>query len=200
MASIILAGGKSIRLGRDKALEVVAGQYLIEQVIERLSTLGDEIIVVVSHGSSLPDLRVREAVDVYPDKGPLGGIYTGLKASSSSHSLVVACDMPLLNMDLVRYLLAQSRGFDAVVPHASGNPEPLHAVYSRSCLGSIEAALAENRLQVSGLFDEMKVRYVEEAEIDEFDPEHLSFFNVNSQSDLERARRILERRKYASSV
>lgn len=200
MASIVLAGGRSVRLGRDKALEDVGGRPLIRQVIDRLSALGDETIVVTSQRTRLPELGVTKVIDVYPDKGPLGGIYTGLRATSSPCSLVVACDMPLLNVDLIHYLFRQWPGFDAVVPRVAGSVEPLHAVYSRSCLRAIEAALLENRLQVNGFFDEVKVRYVEESEIDEFDPQHLSFFNVNSDSDLERARELLGRRERVSNA
>lgn len=198
MTSVVLAGGRSVRLGRDKALVELAGRSLIERVIDRVSTLGNEVIVVASRANSLPDLGVRKVADVYPNKGPLGGIYSGLKAAHTHHCLVVGCDMPLLNLALLGHLMCLAPGFDIVVPRVGGNLEPLHAVYARTCLQSIDDALKHDRLQVQSFFDRVKVRYVEDAELREFDPEHLSFFNINSQSDLERAQALLEKEEHTS--
>lgn len=195
MTSVVLAGGKSTRLGRDKALERIGVCPLIQLVIDRLSALGNEIIVVTSHADTLPELGVRKVADIYPDKGPLGGIYTGLKAAATRYCVVVGCDMPLLNVALLRHLIDASPGFDVVLPRVDGNVEPLHAVYSRDCLEVIERALQENRLQIQSFFHEVKVRYVENAELSRFDPQHTSFFNVNSESDLKRARALLESEK-----
>jgi molybdopterin-guanine dinucleotide biosynthesis protein A len=200
MTSIVLAGGKSIRLGRDKALETIGGRSLIEHVIGRLSLLGNEIIVVTSQTNTLPHIGVKQLTDIYIDKGPLGGIYSGLRAASCFYSLVVGCDMPLLNVALLRHIMELSPGFDVVIPRVDDNVEPLHAVYSKSCLTSIEAALKQNRLQVQGFFHQVKVRYIEDAELKKFDPEHLSFFNINSLADLERAQAILEKEKDISSM
>ena len=193
MTAIILAGGKSLRLGRDKALEEIGGKSLIERVIERLSSLGNEIIVVISSSDQLPDLSASRVVDIYPGKGALGGIYSGLRAATSFHSLVVACDMPFLSIALLRYLVETCPGFDIVIPRVAGNIEPLHAVYSKNCLTPIEAMLDEGKLRIADFFPAVRVRYVEEAEIERFDPERLSFFNINSKADLEQARALLEK-------
>ncbi|MBA7708255.1 putative molybdenum cofactor guanylyltransferase [subsurface metagenome] len=193
MTSIVLAGGKSLRLGREKALEEIGGRSLIERVIERLSLLGNEIIVVTSSSNQLPDLGVKRVIDSYPGKGNLVGIYSGLKEVASSHSLVVGCDMPFLNIDLLRYIMELSPGFDVVIPRVDEGVEPLHAVYSKNCLAPIEVYLREGRLKIFDLLPELKVRYVDNAEIERFDPRHLSFFNINSEADLERARILLER-------
>jgi len=193
MTSIVLAGGKSIRLGREKALEKVKGRPLIQLVIDRLSSLGNEIMVVTSQINTLPDLGVKKVTDIYPNKGPLGGIYSGLMAAPCFYSLVVGCDMPLLNVALLRHIMELSPGFDVVIPRVNDNVEPLHAVYSKNCLATIEAALKRNRLQIQGFFHQVKVKYIEDAELKKFDPEHLSFFNINSESDLERAQALLEK-------
>lgn len=191
----MLAGGKSLRLGRNKAIEEIGGERLIQRVIERLRLLGDDIIVVTSSTNQLPDLGLRRVVDIYPGKGALGGIYSGLKESASFHSLVVACDMPFLNVALLRYLIELSPGFDVVIPRVGRLVEPLHAVYSKNCLAPIQAMLKKNNLKIDGLFDRVKVRYVEEAEIERFDPQRLSFFNINSEADLEHARSLLEKER-----
>jgi len=195
MTSIVLAGGKSIRLGREKALEKVKSQPLIQLVIDRLSSLGNDIMVVTSQIDTLPDLGVKKVIDIYPNKGPLGGIYSGLMAAPCFYCLVVGCDMPLLNVALLRYIMELSPGFDVVIPRVNDNVEPLHAVYSKNCLATIETALKRDRLQIQGFFHQVKVRYVEDAELKKFDPEHLSFFNINSESDLERAQALLEKKE-----
>lgn len=193
MTSIVLAGGRSMRLGRDKALEEIGGRSLIKRVIERLSLLGNEIIVVASSSHQLPDLGVKMVFDSYPAKGNLVGIYSGLKEAKSSYSLVVGCDMPFLNIALLRHIMALSTGYDVVIPRVDDEVEPLHAVYSKKCLPPIEATLGKGKRRIVDFFPSVRVRYVDSADIDEFDPRHLSFFNVNSEADLERARTLLER-------
>ncbi|MBI4286039.1 MAG: molybdenum cofactor guanylyltransferase [Chloroflexi bacterium] len=196
ITSIVLAGGRSRRLGRDKTLEPFGGETLLQLVVSALKTLNGAIIVVGNAEQSFarlyPDLKV--VTDIYPDKGPLGGLYTGLKASVSQYNLVVAGDMPFLEPALIRYMLGVATGFDMVVPRVGHLVEPLHAVYSRECLAPIERLLQEGELQVRKLLNLVKVRYVEANEIDRFDPEHLSFFNINTGADLAKARRLMARR------
>ena len=193
MTSIVLAGGKSLRLGRNKALEKIGGRLLIERVIERLARLGNDIIIVTSSSSELPDLGVKMVTDSYPGKGNLVGIYSGLKEISSHKALVVGCDMPLLNVALLRHLMELSTGYDVVIPRVANELEPLHAVYSKNCLAPIEATLGEGKLRITGFFPAVKVRYVDSVEIDRFDPHHLSFFNINSEADVKRAQSLIGR-------
>jgi molybdopterin-guanine dinucleotide biosynthesis protein A len=101
--------------------------------------------------------------------------------------------MPFLNIDLLRYLMELCPDFDVVIPRLEGKPEPLHAVYSRSCLGPMETMLHENRVKIADFFPAVRVRYVDDAEVEKLDPQHLSFFNINSEADLERARALLEK-------
>ncbi len=190
VTSIVLAGGKNLRLGRSKALETIDGKSLIERVIEQLRPLTNQILIVTSREQ--PDLPVackaEILVDLYSGKGPLGGIYTGLLASQFSHSIVVACDMPFLNTELLRYMIGLSPDFDAVVPRlGEGMVEPLHAIYAKSCLANMKTQLEHNQLGVNSLLDTVRVRYVERTECQKLDPQLLSFFNVNYQSDLDQA-------------
>ena len=197
IGGIVLAGGKGIRLREDKALKTISKRTLLEQVVFRLGLLDGDIPIVIASGRRYPQLagypRLRIAGDIYPGKGPLGGIYTGLKASDSFYNLVVACDMPFLNRDLLLYMVEAAIGFDLVVPRLGNLIEPLHAVYTKDCLAPIERLLEKDSLSVRGLFPMVRVRYVEAEEIERFDPEHLSFFNVNTGADLERARELIER-------
>ena len=194
VTGIILAGGRSRRLGRDKAVEPFGGQPLIARVIGLVQGLTDEIVVSVADPARAEALPLEDthriAVDIYPDGGSLGGIYAGLNAASSEWGLVVACDMPFLNRQLFEYMLAQRAGYDAVVPMPGDFPEPTHALYSRNCLPHIEARLKANNLKISGFFDDVRVRYIRENEVRRFDPELHSFFNVNSPEDLERAQAL----------
>jgi len=190
VTSIILAGGRNLRLGRSKALETIGDKSLIERVAQRLRPLTNQYLIVTSQERfELPDACKAEILtDIYEGKGPLAGIYTGLLASRSSHSIVVACDMPFLNIELLRYMLELSRDFDAVVPRLEERMiEPLHAVYSRSCLSNMKMRLESNQLKVYSFLDTINVRYVERSECQRFDQQLLSFFNINYQSDLERA-------------
>ena len=199
VTSIVLAGGKNLRLGRSKALETLNGRSLIERVIERLRPLTSQILIVTSQEQlDLPVADKAEIlVDLYPDKGPLGGIYTGLLASQSSHSIVVACDMPFLNSELLRYMIELTGNFDAVAPRLEeGMAEPLHAIYSKSCLGKIKKRLEHNQLGVNSFLSTLRVRYVERAETQRLDPQLLSFFNINYQSDLDRAITLATKDRY----
>ena len=196
VSCIVLAGGKGLRLGRDKALETIGNKNLLQRVVSLINFLNSDIIVVTATGeqvssSSIGYPKLRIVADTYPDKGPLGGIFAGLTASSSIYNLVVACDMPFLNQALLRYVVQISAGFDLVIPRLGGLVEPLHAVYSKDCLAPIERLIKQDTLSISELFALVKVRYVESEEIDRFDPEHLSFFNINSEADLQRARDLI---------
>ena len=192
---IVLAGGKGLRLGRDKVKETVGNSNLLQLVLSQLTSFNCDVIVVTAGEKSLPRVNgyqgFRIVTDIYPSNGALGGVYTGLAESRSPYNLVVACDMPFLNQALLRYMMGLSAGFDLVVPRLGEMVEPLHAVYAKSCLAPIEGLLEQGSLEIRALFDLVKVRYVDSDEIDRFDPQHLSFFNVNTEADLEKARQMM---------
>ncbi len=193
---IILAGGKSLRLGHDKVLESISNKSLLEQVISKIDSLGKEIIIVTAEERTLPQLsnvsKLKIVTDVFPGKGSLGGIYTGLVKSDSFYNLVVACDMPFLNKAFLSYMIEVSHGYDFVLPHINDRFEPLHAVYSKNCIAPIECILNQGRKAIVDLFNFVKVKHVEAEEVDRFDPQHLSFFNINTKEDLELAIKIAE--------
>jgi molybdopterin-guanine dinucleotide biosynthesis protein A len=202
MTSIILAGGKSSRLGRSKALQAIGGKSLIQWVVDRLATLSTEIIVVTAHGKAIPcssPIRIKTVADTYPSKSPLVGIYSGLIASACPRAIVVGCDMPFLNIGLLDYMSQICSSFDVVVPQIKDKLEPLCSVYSKSCLAPMQGLLEQNERRISELFSMVKVRYIEEDEISSFDPEHLSFFNINSQADLDRAKKLATERGWLPS-
>ena len=191
VTGIVLAGGLSRRLGRNKALETIGGQPLIRRVIDRISRIAEEVVVVVAdqaQAQALPlENQHRVVVDLHPGGGSLGGIFSGLSAARHHWAMVVACDMPFLNLDLARRMLALREGADAVVPVLGERPEPTHAMYSKVCLPFMEQLLLANDLKISLFFDKVRVAYIPEVEILSLDPDCLSFFNVNSPDDLEKA-------------
>jgi molybdenum cofactor guanylyltransferase len=195
VSCIVLAGGKSSRLGRNKIVEKIGTQSLLERVVANLSPLDCEIIVVAGEDSCLPALKgfpkLKIIKDIYPGKGSLGGIYTGLVNSRSFHNLVIACDMPFLNRDLIKYLFEIARGYDVVVPKLEeGIFEPLHAVYSQSCVVPLELLLKQDMLRIFNLYEKVTVRYVSSREVERFDPQHMSFFNINTEKDLKSGREL----------
>ncbi len=196
---IVLAGGLSRRLGRDKAMEPLGGEPLLHGVIRRLSEVTAGTVVVVNNVARADELALggdaRVAVDIYPDSGSLGGIFTGLTAMEADWGVVVACDMPFLNVELFRHLLASRDGFDVAVPELDGRPEPTHAVYSKACLTYIEPYLKAGDLKIARFFDDVRVNYVLQPEVERLDPELLSFFNVNTQRDLDRAMALVAERE-----
>ena len=193
---IVLAGGKSLRLGYDKVLETVGNKSLLQRVISCVSLLSSDIIIVTAREEpalqSIDYPKLKIVTDIYPGKGPSGGIYTGLATSTLFYNLVVASDMPFLNQTLLRYMIQLSTNFDIVVPRVGNLVEPLHAVYTKSCLAPIEQMIKQGKLSVNKLFSLVRVRYVEAEEIERFDPKHLSFFNINTEADLEKARELAQ--------
>jgi molybdopterin-guanine dinucleotide biosynthesis protein A len=192
--AIVLAGGRSTRLGRDKASEMLLGRTLLQHVVDRVSPLVEEVIIVRAPGQSLPGIPaatpVRIVEDAYPDTGPLGGICTGLAAANAERCLAVACDMPLLSQTLLRELLRRSAECDVVMPVLE-YPEPLHAVYARGCIEPMRARLDAGQLKITGFLGAVNVCYMRETDCREFDPDLLSFVNTNTEDELARAEHLL---------
>lgn len=198
ISSILLVGGKSSRLGTDKARIKLDGRSAIaQQVAEKLLTLSDEVIVVTD-GRRYDHLKVRWVSDVYLGAGPLGGLHSGLLAARSSHALVVACDMPFLNLALLRYMISLPRDYDVLIPKLGHELEPLHAIYSRKCLQPIERLLKVGRFKILDFFDQVIVRYLTEEEIERYDPDHRSFFNINTPDELIEAMTIIKKGESSS--
>ena len=192
---IVLAGGKSIRLGRDKVNEIIGDKSLLQWVISGISFYNTEIIIVTAKKEPVPaDIgysRIRMTGDIFPGKGSLGGIYSGVAVSESFYNFIVGCDMPFLNRSLLSYMMEISAGFDLVLPRLGTIVEPLHAIYTKNCLVHMENLLKKGELQILKFFPDVKIRYVEKEEIERFDPRLLSFFNINTEEQLNKAKEML---------
>jgi len=191
ISAAILAGGQSSRMGANKAFVRVGRQPIIERVIERVSPLADELVIIANVPSEYEQLGLPTFTDLIPGKGPLGGLYTAVTRTREEHTLVVSCDQPFLNPELLRYLIDLREGYDIVVPLSRGAyPQSMHAVYKKSCLEPIRRCLDADRLKAIAFFDDVRVRRVGGEEIERFDPDRLSFFNVNTPDDLQQAEQL----------
>ena len=192
---IVLAGGKSRRLGVDKALLSLGGAPLLQTVVQRLSQVCPRVIVAVDRPGRYRRLRLpaRFVADASPGLGPLSGLQSGLRACSMEYALVVACDLPFLNVELLRYMAGLPRSYQALVPRSAGRDHPLHAVYARSCLPEVDALLATGGGSMQQLLDRLDVRRLDERDLHQIDPDGLSLLNLNDEADLERARSLWER-------
>lgn len=189
--AIVLAGGRSERMGQDKALLRANGRTLLETVVNTLRPLVREIVIVADRADkyALPDCRTIG--DLYPNTGPLGGILTGLNALGAGHHLAVACDMPALQPAVLRLLL-DSAGpeWDVVVPEVEGRMEPLCAVYSDTAIPALQAYLENGgRALHRALQAEVRTLRIPEEALRHVDPSLLTFTNLNTPDDLERLQR-----------
>ena len=188
VSGIILAGGQSRRMGRDKALIDFQGQPIILHVMIALRLLTNDIVVVSNrsdvYGSLGAPLGARVVADYDPPCGPLGGIAAGLQAMKSELAIVVACDMPFLNVDLLRWLIDQAVGYDAVVPQMGTEYEPLHAIYRLTCANSIVQRINQGDRRVISFFADVRLHAIEEAAWRTIDPTGRSLVNLNTPGDL----------------
>jgi molybdopterin-guanine dinucleotide biosynthesis protein A len=184
--AIVLAGGKSSRMGRPKGLIPFGGVPMLERVTERLSPVFDPIVVVGGEHRP-PDTWL--VPDPEPGAGPLAAILTGLREAlpeGRGLAVAVACDMPFVDPDVLRALVRYYGGYDAVVPRwADGHLEPLHAVYRESCMASARAALDRGERRADALLADVRVRYLDERD---WQPGWArSWRNVNTPEDLAQA-------------
>lgn len=180
----IQAGGKSSRMGTDKSFVPFRGRPMIATVIDAVAGLGDELILITNKPDEYAHLGLPMFGDLYPETGPLGGIYTAVYHATHPHVLTVACDMPWLNRPLLEYIVSLRETADVVVPRWDKFPEPLHAVYSKACLEPIKEKLDAQMYKITVFYGRVSLRFVSREEIEQFDPEGRSFVNVNTPEEL----------------
>jgi molybdenum cofactor guanylyltransferase len=185
--AVVLAGGKSSRMGRPKSLLLFDGEPLIVHIVRALKQMFAETIVVAAPEQELPDLEAILVRDEVAYQGPVGGIHYGLKAASGKFCFVTSCDVPFLNLALISHLTSQMSTHDVAVPYWENRFQPLHAAYRTSVRPLLKEQLDRGELRPVYLFDKVRTRKIGEDEIRRFDPEGLSFFNMNTPDDYERA-------------
>ena len=186
VTGVVLAGGRSSRYGKNKALVKIHGTPLIERVLNAMNSIFHHVIIITNTPDEYSYLNLPMYQDIIKGLGPLGGVYTGLKMIPDNAGFFVACDMPFLNRDLIRYIVEIKVDFDVVVPRASGNIEALHGIYTKRCRGKIKSLIDSGTYQIFRFFSEVSVRYVDDDEIMRFDPDLRSFLNINRPDELKR--------------
>ena len=180
---IVLAGGGSRRMGRDKAFLPLGGRSLIEIVVDHMAKVCAEVLVVAGDVRPYAGIGTRLVTDLYHGVGVLGGLHAGLLAARNELALVVGCDMPFLEPALLRAFAGWARGFDVAVLKRGEYLEPLHGAYRRTCLPAITAAIYRNDKRVLSFFPGVRIRYVTAEEVAAIDPAFRSFRNVNKPED-----------------
>ncbi|MBI2881416.1 MAG: molybdenum cofactor guanylyltransferase [Candidatus Tectomicrobia bacterium] len=187
VTGVILAGGQSRRMGTDKARLKVDGVPLLDRVARVFRRTFSANLVIANDPGLYLGLGLPVHTDVYPNRGSLVGIYTGLLNAETPYIFCASCDMPFLNERLIRFLVDLRAGFDWVLPFSGHGREPLHAVYGKGCLGPMERLIAEDNLAIVGIASEVRTRRVAAEEVAALDPKFLSFMNCNTPEDLEAA-------------
>ena len=194
VTGVILAGGESSRFDYvNKAFFEIGGESVVERVYKVMCAVFDDIIVVTNDPIDYLQWDVRITTDIFPCRSSMTGVHAGLFLAETPYIFVCGCDTPFLKKELIETVLSGlEKAVDIVVPRkANGWFEPLCAVYAKSCLQSLERSLKEKMFDIKRIYREMRIKPLDEAVLRRVDPELLSFFNVNTPADLDRAREMV---------
>ncbi|MBI1819314.1 MAG: molybdenum cofactor guanylyltransferase [Nitrospirae bacterium] len=189
MTAIVLAGGESLRMGKDKAFIEFKGKSLIQRTLDTLKPLFNDIMIVAKRKEPFSSFGVPVHVDIYPEGGPMGGIYTGL-FHSKGPVFAVACDMPFLNPEVIRFLTGKLQNFDAIVLESPDGLHPLHGVYSRQVLPLMKKLLEKREVKMMDFLKRINTRVIGVAEIRHLDPELACLTNINTPEEMNVIRRV----------
>jgi molybdenum cofactor guanylyltransferase len=195
VTGILLAGGKSRRMGEDKRYLVVGEQTLLERGLTVLRSAFQEVLVVIAQDSPSLDIDARIVRDLVPDCGSLGGLYTGLIHATTPWIFTVACDMPFLNQAVIVQFTNRRVAVDIVIARLAGQLHPMHALYGKRCVPVVEQMIQTQRLKIKEMVSQpsLQVKYVTEEDLLTLDPSWRSFYNVNTVAELEEARHLFTR-------
>jgi len=200
LGAVILAGGKGDRIGGNKPFMKLGGRSLILYVLEVTSNVSDEVVVVVDRdrlrrSEALLPKDIKVVMDITSGRGPLIGVYSGLKHLRSEYAVVLPCDSPFIHEGVLKYLISRVEGMDAVIPlWPNGYIEPLHSIYNVSAaLKASERTMEEEKFRIYNMIESFeRTIYVPMEKLRKFDPDLLTFFNINSTEDLKDAEAILK--------
>ncbi len=184
MTGVILAGGRNTRMGTNKAFLNIDGSPIIEHTVNIFRRIFGEVLIVTNTPFTYLHLKVAIVTDIVPNKGPLGGLFTGLFFAYYDRVFACACDMPFMDERFIEYMTDQSASYDIVVPDAGDGMQPLHAIYGRQCLPAIRNALRQERLKLTGFFKGHQVLTIPTGIINRYDHGEKMFLNVNTAEDL----------------
>ena len=190
LAAFVLAGGQSTRMGSDKAFVELNGQTLLLRALALVTAITPQVGIVGDRKKFSAFAPVVE--DVYPEHGPLGGVHAALSSSKAELNLVLAVDLPFVELKFLDYLIAQARDCDATVtvPRTGGGWQPLCAMYRRGFADVAEPALIAGNNKIDLLFAKVKIRVLEHTELLQSGFADSMFRNLNTPQELESARRV----------
>jgi molybdopterin-guanine dinucleotide biosynthesis protein A len=192
VTGVILAGGQSRRMGRDKAFLPFGKGLLIERVIEVIQQVTDDVILITNTPEQYERFALPMFSDVIPEAGSLGGIYTGLISAKTPYSLCLACDMPFVKPEFLRFLCDTAAEADVVIPRNAEDFQPLCAVYSQVCRDPIRHKIEVGQLKITGFFDQVSVRVIDGDLLAHYDPHDIMFFNANTPEEYAKAQHMFE--------
>lgn len=190
VTGVLLAGGKSRRMGRDKRFLAVGEETLLVRSLAALRSVFQHVLVVVAQDTAAIQTDAPVFRDLIPECGSLGGLYTGLKQAGTEWVFAAACDMPFLDPATIRHFVGLKHEGDVVMAKLGHGFQPMHALYRRSCLTVMERLIQARDLKIHRLADHasLKVRVVLPEELHRLDPEARSFYNINTPDDYDAAR------------
>lgn len=186
VSGVILAGGRSSRMGTDKSMLVVNGKRIIDHAVETLQSICAEVIIVSNHSNKYSLEGTIEASDIYTGMGPMAGIHAGLSHSNYEQVFIMACDMPFVSRQLIRLVLERSYGYDISIPRIADVPQPLFGTYHRSCLPVVEQCLQTDIRSVMDLLPLLRVHYVDIQDLAGANPAY-HLMNLNTPAEYQAA-------------
>jgi molybdopterin-guanine dinucleotide biosynthesis protein A len=180
----IIAGGTSGRFGSDKSLYVFNGKPMISHTYDAVKKIFDEIYIIATGGEKFSFLDAKIIPDIIPKLGPIGGIYTAVESLDAARIFIFPCDMPFLNSEFIEYMTTIPDIYDIIVPEINGLYQPLHAIYSKSCIDNIKRNIERKDYRMSGFYDGLNIRRVNEEEIGYYDDPQRMFRNINFKEDM----------------
>jgi len=195
VTGVLLAGGKSRRMGEDKRYLVMGGETLLERGLSVLRSVFQEVLVVIAQDSPPVSVDARVVRDLVPECGSLGGLYTGLMQATTPYIFVVACDMPFLDQAVIAQFTSRRATADIVMAKLAARLHPMHALYGKRCLPVLEQMIQARQIKIQEVVSHasLRVQYVTETDLSSIDPSGRSFQNVNTPADFEAARSMLSR-------
>jgi molybdopterin-guanine dinucleotide biosynthesis protein A len=192
----LLAGGKSSRMGADKGIIPFMGKPLFQYILDQVHDLSEDIFLITNQPGSYTGSAYPTFTDKIPDIGALGGIFSALSFSKNELCLVLACDMPYINTRLIRHLLTEAKDYDVVIPQLEPEKlEPFRAIYRKSCLPHIEAAIGSGERRAIAFLAKVKTKQLPLPILQHFDAELETFLNINTPEDLVEIEALVHKRE-----
>ncbi len=195
LSAVLLAGGDSTRMGTNKAFLKLNNVNLVDLIFEKLAGIFKEVLIVTDKNSSFQHLEAKVVSDLVTlgKKNALRGIHSGLMYASSDASFLVACDMPFISKPLICHMATYALEYDLVIPRIGGHYQPLFAFYHRRVLKPVTRALQEEHYKITGFYAGLKLKEISEDTVKRYDPEMLSFININTPQDYARAKKLFKK-------